>query len=439
MPRKFILVTRDWSGMGFALDERNKGDTVIVAVNPDYEKLEKDGELDKFNNIGEGLVKRFDLEDVMKNRAKFKDWYWVWDGNHSVDENELLRKEGFKVANGGKLSFQMENDREYGIELAEKTFGIESPLWDEFEDNKEAIEMLKADPEHSYFLKPNAADESHLTTPPASKDPKLANKYLQEQLEITTFKEGFVLQRTVPGTEVNLEFFCVNGEVKSAQINLEIKRISEASLIDGYEKGSLCGCALDVCKDIPLDNELVEATIGKMKGFIKEKNYTGFADMNFIIGEEDIWFIEWCWRPGYNAHPGYFMNVSNKSFLDTMADMVDGTYEPDVKRGWGATVTMYTDHPAEGTPIMIAPEVKKKTYLFDGMQKDKSIITTGISNELLIVGGYGNSIEKALMDAYDNVAKVVISKSDYRSDGLKDGCNSSPVGRWKQLNDLGYV
>ena len=236
-----------------------------------------------------------------------------------------------------------------------------------------------------------------------------------------------------------MEYFCVEGEVKSAQINLEVKRVSEASLVDGYEKGSLCGCAFDVCRDINVDCKLAEMTVGKLKDYIKENKHTGFADINFILDGEKVWFIEWCWRTGYNAHPNYFMNVSNKSYLDTIADMIDGIYEPDVKKTWGASVTMYTDHPAKGIPISFPDNIKDKIFLFDGMQGKKCIIETGISNELVVVGGEGSSIKKALMDAYENVSLVNIIKGDYRSDGLETGYNSSIESRWKDLEKAGLV
>lgn len=435
--RKFCLVTKDFSGLGFCLDLRNKNDQVVIARNP-CEKITSDSEeYSKYKNIGKDMLQIFDLEDVMNNRAKMKSWYFIFDGNHSVEENELLRKEGFKVGMGGELPYKMENDREFGIELAEK-LGVESPLWEEFKTGEEGIKFLQQYKNDSFFFKPNATDESHMTTPPIGKDPIKANEILQILLESIETKEGYILQKKVRGTEVNLEYFVVNGEPKSAQINLEVKRISEASLIDGYEKGTLCGCAFDVCKNIELDNKLVEMTIGKLKPFLKEHNFTGFADMNFIIGENDIWFIEWCFRTGYNAHPNYFMNVSNKDYLNTIADMVDGTYKLDVKRGWGASVTIYTDHPHEGMPLVF-PEDDNRFYLFDGMKKGKHIVQTGISNELLIVGGYGDSIIEAIMDAYDNVSKVSIIKSDYRSDGLKDDYNSSPIKRWRALGEMGFI
>ena len=436
--RKFCIVTKDFSSLGFALDYRNKNDEIIFATNPDIKKLKQNKDEEKYDKIGENLITRFDLSDVMNRRNKMRDFYFVFDGNHSVEENEILRKESFKVCLGSELTYKMENDRAFGIELSEQ-LGIESPLWEDFKEGKQGIELLKQYPDDAFFMKPNAQDESHLTTPPVGKDSKKANEYLQKWLETLVFKEGFVLQKTVKGTEVNLEYFCVNGEIKSAQINLEVKRISEASLIDAYEKGSLCGCAYDVCKNIDINSPIVEMTIGKLKTFIKEKKHTGFADMNFIIGENEMWFIEWCWRTGYNAHPNYFMNVSNKDYLNTIADMHDGIYELDAKRGWGASVTLYTDHPAEGVPIIIQDSVKNKVYLFDGYKQDDTLFETGISNEIAIVGGYGDTIQKAMSDAYDNISKVAVAKSDYRSDGLKEDFNSSPIQRYRALEQFKYL
>ena len=112
--RKFCIVTKDYSGLGFAL--LNTKDEVIIAHNPDMEKFKDDPEEFKmYQTIGEGMVERFDLKDVMENRNTMRDYYFIFDGNHSEKESELLRKEGFKVALGGKLSYKMENDRKHWI------------------------------------------------------------------------------------------------------------------------------------------------------------------------------------------------------------------------------------------------------------------------------------------------------------------------------------
>ena len=435
--RKFVIVTTNWCALLFCQDKRNKdnGDEIIVATNP--KPFKDEDARKKFESIGKGIVPSFALQDIMDRRERFREYEFVFDGNHSVKENTILRKEKFKVCNQDAMTFEMENDREKGILLAEETFKIESPLWEEYKTGKEGIELLKEYPDNGFFMKPNAEDESHLTTPPVGKDGRKANEYLQMWLESIEFKKGFVLQKEIKGgTEVNLEYFCVNGEPISAQINFEVKRISEASLIDGYEKGALCGCAYDVCRNIQLDHPLVLETLSRMKPFLREKHYTGFADLNIIIGENNIWFIEFCFRTGYNAHVNYFMNVSNKDYLNTMADMREGKYKPDVKKGWGASVTLYCDHPAKDIPVMIDDSVIEKVALFDGMKKGKTVVQTGDSNEIAIIGGYGNTIERAIMDAYDNVSKVLCAKSDYRSDGLKDNFNSSPIMRLKAIENL---
>ena len=172
--RKFCIVTKDFSGLGFGL--LNKEDEVIFACNPDMEKFkDKSEDFNRYKNVGKGMADVFLLSEIMENRKDMKDWYFIWDGNHSVEENETLRKEGFKVGLGGELSYKMENDREFGIELAEK-HGIESPLWEEFQDNKKGIEFLKQYSNDAFFLKPNAVEESHKTTAPVGRDPKKANE-----------------------------------------------------------------------------------------------------------------------------------------------------------------------------------------------------------------------------------------------------------------------
>ena len=430
--RKFCVVTRDFSGLGFGL--LNKTDDVIFATNPDLTKFkDKPEELEKYKKIGDGLVTKFALKDVMSRRSRMRDWYFIFDGNHSVNENEQLRREGFKVGLGGALSYKMENDREFGIMTAEK-FGIESPLWEEFKTAEEGVKFLESHPDQAFVFKPNAADESYLTTVPYTNDPQEANENMRDFIKAIDVKGGFILQEKVKGIEVNVEYFCVKGEVKSAQLNLEAKRISSD------DTGTMCGCAFDVCRDLPLDSKLVQLTVAKIIPFIRESKYTGFADLNCIIGENEIWFIEWCWRTGYNAHPNYFMNLAEKDYLNTVADMVDGTYKAGAKRGWGASVTMYVDHPHEGIPMNIPEKLKDKVYLFDGMKKNGLIVETGASNELLIVGEHGFTIKTAMENALEHAEKLrTITGVDFRKDGAREGFSSSPRERYAAIMELGYV
>ena len=278
--RKFCIVVEGFWGLGWALDQRNveAGDEIIVACNPDKEEY-GDEEFKKYQNIGKGLVKRIvTLDEVMKNRQRMKDWYFVWDSNHSAEENEILRKEGFKVCLGGEIPFKMEDDRMFGIDLAESV-GLKSPMWKECKTPEEGVQYLEENEDKAFVFKPEGGD-SYLTTVPVISDAKKANEQMREFIKSVTLENYFILQERVAGTEVNVEFMCMDGEPVTAQIDLEAKRISSD------DKGCLCGCAFSACRDVPLDCKLVTETVGRFKDYIRENHWTGFFDCNVIIGED---------------------------------------------------------------------------------------------------------------------------------------------------------
>ncbi|MGA2875366.1 MAG: hypothetical protein ABSE82_07480 [Nitrososphaerales archaeon] len=430
--RKFVIVTKDFSGLGFALDERNKGDKIVFAVNPDMEKLKENDEIEEFDNIGEGMIARFPLKEIMTRRSDFKDYYWVWDGNHSVEENELLRKEGFKVCLGGKRAFDLENDRESAIKLAEK-YGLPSPEWKAFTSPEEGIAYLEAHPDKCYVCKPNNA-ESHLTTVPRMHDPKKANERMRVFIKSMGFKD-YILQEMVKGIEVNAECFFVDGEPKSASVTLESKRVSSD------DTGSLTGCAFDICKDVAIDSTIIKATIGKMFQYYKDNKITGLGDANVIISGRKIYFVEKCERIGFNTHENYFINIEKKDMLNTFADMHDKTYKPDTAKIWGASICIYVDHPHKGIPMEVPDDIKKYVYLFDGMKKDGILVQTGASSEIAIVCGSDYEIKGAFADALEKCEKMrdEIINLDFRKDCIRDDYDSSPIKRWRSLEQMGYV
>src|SRR5919199_4317623 len=104
---RFVLVTKWFTGLGSALRLHEEGHEVVVAVGG----IDDQRQAASYALVGEGLVDRRPLGDVMRDRETFRDAYWIWDENHSVDENETLRREGFKVFGGGTYADTMEHDR----------------------------------------------------------------------------------------------------------------------------------------------------------------------------------------------------------------------------------------------------------------------------------------------------------------------------------------
>ena len=95
---KFIVATKDYAGLGFAVRLQDEGHDVILATNPDHASSRA------YDLVGQGLVAKASLSSVIESRAQKRDWYWIWDFNHSVEQNELLRSEGFRVLGGGQFA-----------------------------------------------------------------------------------------------------------------------------------------------------------------------------------------------------------------------------------------------------------------------------------------------------------------------------------------------
>ena len=101
---RFVIATAHYAGLGFAIRLLDEGHDVIVApIGTDDRRLCAGYEL-----IGNGIVPKRSFADMIRDRAGFRDAIWVWDENHSVEENELLRREGFRVFGGGEYPDTMD-------------------------------------------------------------------------------------------------------------------------------------------------------------------------------------------------------------------------------------------------------------------------------------------------------------------------------------------
>lgn len=438
--RKYILVTDTFAGLGFAdehITKHPEGE-VIIAYGFDESKMEKDKakeQWEQYDKVGEGIVETFRMDKIMKNREEYRDWYWVFDGNHNVEENELLRKEGFKVVFGGEFCNKLENDREFGNEFAEEC-GLFSPDTHDFESFDDGIKFLEENEESAFVFKPNHCEENWMTYVPVAEDPINANLELREYMvaieKIDKVNEGYILQKKVKGIEVNVEGFYMNGELVYAHANFENKKTG----MD--DTGAASGCAFDVEFTIPNNCKLFQITVGKFNDRIKEMKYTGFADANVIIGEfQDVYFLEFCWRWGYNSHCNLFFNLFEHTLLQCSADLYDGTFVPKVKDGFGASLTLFTEHYHTGLPIYIPDSLRNKTYLMDAYKEDDKLFMVGTDHEICLAMAHEYTIELALKNVVENGQKVLFPCRYARWDAYTNkDANSGPKRRWEGLNSM---
>jgi phosphoribosylamine--glycine ligase len=424
---KFVVVTKWFTGLGFAVRLRDEGHDVELAVaGIDDQRLQA-----RYALVGNGLLPKRTLAEVVAARDHRHDAYFVWDENHSVEENECLRREGFKVLGGGRYAEAMEHDREACLEFVGR-YGLRPPPSQPFADAAAAIRFLEEHPATAYVCKPDAGD-NYETYLPQSERAEEANLELRVHLGSLHSHSPFMLQERKDGVETNVEVWFDRGEPRFAFMTLEAKRRLTGDL------GDLGGCALDFVFTIPLESRAVAETVGLLYPAYREMRYTGFGDANVVVARDGVWFFEKCERLGYNAHPNLFWNIARDPLGETLAALVDGALAPNFSPGFGASCTMYMDHPASGKAIQFPDEVYPSLYFLDAYKNGNLYLTAGYADSVLLVNAFGYTMPQAWDAALARAAQVKFPGRSYRLDGAGTDYPSSPVRRYEALEAMHYL
>lgn len=281
---KFIIVTQDYSGLGFAKILQDEGADVILATKP----KEDEDNLEAFEIVGNGIVDKEDLDYLFKNREKYKDCLWWFDQNHNYEIADTLRKEGFYVLGGHELTYKMEHDRDFGIDLIKKA-GLVSPPSFEFDTAEEGMEFLDKNYDTAYVCKPDEPNEKEwVTTCPENDNNIKANREIYNYLRAMGNRGKYILQERKQGVEINVEFLMYKGKPVLAHANFEAKKK------DAEDQGKSIGCAFDIDFIIPINSKILKDTLWKLIDLPEFRDYTGRLDGNFIVADNEYWFLEFC-------------------------------------------------------------------------------------------------------------------------------------------------
>jgi phosphoribosylamine-glycine ligase len=439
--RQFVVVTKDYSGLGWAKKLQEEGETVTLAVQnpedkPDHKK--------QFDQVATGWVEKVELSTAV-NTLQSDNTYWIFSENCFVEEAEKLRKAGQKVFGTSTLSDRMEHDREYAVDIAEQS-GLQSPPTHPFTTRQEGLAFLEENTDKAYVFKPDDSKGTNYSTfVPIRKKDVDANRETYEYLSHMKSEPGsYILQERIPleeGTEVCVEAWMYEGEPFVAFMGLEVKRKNT------YDLGEMAGCGGDFNQMIPLDCPLVKQTIGLMFPFYKDEAYTGFADVNVIFRGKQPYFLEVCNRFGYNSHPNLFINLAKEGFGVLLADFIDGHIDGmsnRFKSGVGSSLTLFLDHPRVGLPVHVDEKYAAHFYPFEGYKDSDSdtLILAGYSEEIGIFLEYADTIEAAAKKCLDEIIfeeAVSVPDLHYRTDVGGEDYYNSPLTRLKRLKKLGLL
>jgi phosphoribosylamine-glycine ligase len=425
---RFVVATLHFAGLGFAIRLQDEGHEVVLAfAGTSDRRLEENYAL-----VGSGMVAKRPLVEVIRDREAYRDAIWVWDENHSVEENELLRAEGFRVFLGGRYADTMEHDREACLELV-GAHGLLPPPSFAFEDSAAAVAFLVEHPDTAFVYKPDEG-ETHDTWLPQSENAAEANVELRQHLRTLTNRAAFVLQERKDGIETDVEVWFINGEPVFSFMTLEAKRKLTGDL------GDLCGCAFDFTFVVPLGSRAVQESVGRLFPEYRAMRYTGFGDANFIVARDGVWFFEKCERFGYNAHPNLFWNLNRAPLGETFAALQDGTFTPNFAPGFGTSITLYMDHPAAGKVVEYPATVARYVYPYDVYRQGDQLLTAGYYGEALLVAcAFGYTIPTAWEAALTIASNMRFAGRAYRIDGAGTDFPSSPLRRYEALTAMEYL
>jgi phosphoribosylamine-glycine ligase len=427
--KKLIFITQDMSGMGFAKLAQDQGDKVLLAT-----AIQKDEKKKKeFNLVGNGIVPKIDLKEVLKNPPK--DAYYIFDQNFLPEVSDNLRKKGFKVNGASSFMVKAEHDREFGVDLAKKV-GLSIPPTQEFKSLKDGLKFLEQNPDKAYVYKPNNSEDSYTTFVPSAEKDTSANEELRSYLaSLQEPKDGYVLQERIKGVETNFEVYFYEGKPFFAFCDLENKKKIAGELGENF------GCAFDFVFTVPIESKGIQKTIGKFFPFFEKMKYTGTYDVNIIVSERDNYYLETCsGRFGYNSHPNLLMALAKDSFSDIYTSFMDGkidNFYEHFKYGFGASVSLYTEHPRTGLPIYVPEEMDNKFYHFDSYKKD-GFFTSGYDVYVGIAVGHAYTMEEAADEALEVANKVNFPDKAYRNDMKSKDYPNAPINRYNALNAMKY-
>ena len=430
--RHFIIVTSDFSGLGWAKKLQDEGNEVILA----YKLKEDDEKKKEAQLVGRGIVDVRELDEVFKERKSFKDSYWIFDMNVHTDIAKTLNDEGYKVLGGQEISEKMENDRQFASDLMEK-YGIKSPPTYEFTSVEDGLKFLEENPEKAFVFKPDEQNDkkSVCTYVPDSEKNEVANHELYVYLSSLKDAGTYILQERIKGVEANFEVWFHKGKPFFAMCDLECKKKLNQDF------GGMVGCSQDINFAIPLECKAVKTTIAKLYDFYKDLKYTGFVDANVIVFDNENYYLETCNRMGYNSHPNMLFSVAKIPVGDILADIVDGNihdFYDKMRYGFGASVTLYIDNEKTGLPIFLEKDADKHFYMFDGYKENNQYFMSGYCGEIGIVTAHAYTIREAGEEVLEKCKLIHFPMRSMRTDINKNDYHSSIEDRYMSLDAMDY-
>ena len=339
------------------------------------------------------------------------------------NEQDRLRKLGYRVVGSSGCADRLESERSYFHEVLRK-HGVNTLSSFDFNNASEATNFVMSNPDH-WVIK----QSSHLSSLNFIGENDNQKELIDILREYGRRKIAPIhIQKYVKGIEVGVaRYFNGNDWVGPIEINHEHKRLYEG------DKGPLTpemGTILWYTND---DIRLFTETLEKIKPHLQEIGFMGDIDINCIVNEEGLWPLEATPRFGTPASEIH-VELNKSPWVDFLGAIADGKhYDLQYEEGFGIAVSLSTP-PFPFTPHIfdrIGKYIFDRNIIFDldlyeddiehihfeEVSKNKNgYYWSGTYGWVMHITAKAETINEAQEKVYRIVDKIKIPKMIYRRD-----------------------
>lgn len=393
---KILIHSKSGDSAGLAHRFKKEGHEVAVYIKNPGARDSMDNMVNKVSSMVEGV--------------RMKPDFILFDREGDGDLADRLRKSGLNVLGGSALADKMELERQYGIDLMQKS-GIKTPETNYFKSVAEAQAFVKKKP-NAYAIKLDG--NKGAATSYVAKDDKDMTEYLTyiQDCGMVDKSTRFVLQEVVKGVEISTEVWFAKGKpVLPYNGTLETKKFLPGDL--GPNTGCETSAVFPYTSSAP---KMVERTIKKIFPLMEKEGWSGPLDINCIVSEKDHepYGLEWTVRLGYSAIYG-LAAVIEEDIAGFFYGIASGKMSRiPLRHSWGTSLRLsIPPYPYENPEdeelearifdptagARVQAEESKHLWLLEDVKKDAKgrLVTAGIDGTIAECTGVGDTLGKAWM------------------------------------------